>query len=383
MDDTRPPGAAPADVAVNGAQVRVEGAGGIVAAVRNVVPGDIADVVFPVVPGPWVAVVRSGRAGHDRVERWSTETWEKSAELDVPRDQKGNDYALSPDGESLAYVSDFPRHAVQVWSFKDRRMMRQLPLDDGDGEAFVLGFSAPEQLLVQRRKGAEAGIQVWPVRAGRARQFVMSDIDPRTTPWALSPDGQVIAFLVRGGTGADLESYALATGRPVKQMPIVDVNWNLVAAVGGFAFTPDSQRIAAVFADGHGAGVYVEWPAAGRTGRAIRQPFLPVGVKPPAALEGFGPSFEGPPLHWLDNGKAWLLWGNSVFDTDTGTQLGELKIAGVRSQSAGGKAAHLLVSDPFGGQRLDEVKLDLDKAREAQAGAPARNAPAAVGDRSR
>jgi hypothetical protein len=375
-----PPDGGPADEpgerSGNGAQVRVDGAGGLVAGVRNVVPGDIADVVFPAVPGPWVAVVRAGRAGHDHVERWSTRTWEKTAELDVPRDQRGNDYALSPDGETLAYVSDFPRHAVQVWSFKDRRMLRQLPLDDGNGEAYTLGFTAPEQLLVQRRKGAEAGVQVWPIKAGRPRQFVMSDVDPRTTPTAISPDGQVIAFLVRGGNGADLESYAVATGRAIKQMPIVDVNWNLVAAVAGFAFTPDGQRIAGVFADGQGAGVYVEWPAAGRTGRAIRQPFLPVGVNPPAAHEGFGPAFEGRPMHWLDDGKSWLLWGSSVFDTDTGALLGELKVAGVNSQSTAGNTAYLLVADPFGGQHLDEVKLDLEKARKGGAAAPSRNTPA-------
>jgi hypothetical protein len=375
-----PPDGAPADDPgerpVNGAQVRGDGAGGIVAAVRNVVPGDITDVVFPAVPGPWVAVVRAGRAGHDHVELWSTEAWEKTSELDVPRDQKGNNYALSPDGETLAYVSDFPRHAVQVWSFKDRRMVRPLPLDDGNGEAAVIGFAAPEQLLVHRRKGAEAAIQVWPVRAGRPRQFVISDVDPRTTPTAVSPDGQVIAFLVRGGNGADLESFALATGRPIKQMPIVDVNWNLVAAIAGFAFTPDSQRIAGVFADGQGAGVYVEWPAAGRTGRAVRQPFLPVGVNPPAVHEGFGPTFKGRPMHWLDNGNAWLLWGNAVFDTETGTPLGDLKIPAVHSQSTAGNTAHLLVADPFGGQRLDEVRLDLAKARKGGAAAPTRRTPA-------
>ena len=364
----------PTDPPANGAQVKVNGAGGIVAGIRTVVPADIGAVIYPTVPGPWVAIVRPGRAGHDHIERWSTETWQKTGEIDVPRDQGGNEYALSPDGETLAYVSDFPRHAVQLWSFKERRSMRQLPLDDGDGEAVLIGFASAEQVVVQRRKGNANGMEVWSIKGGRPKKFVLSEFDPRNTPTAISPDGQTIAFLVRGGNGADLESYSLATGRAIKQMPVVDVNWNVVTSIAGFAFTPDNARIAAVFADGHGAGVYVEWPAAGRGGRAVRQPFLPVGVNPPARPEMIGSVFEGRPMHWLDEGRAWLLWGGSVFDTESGELLAELKIADVRSQSTWGNNASLVVADPFGGHHLDEVKLDLTKARKPAA-RPARGTP--------
>jgi len=50
--------------------------GGIVKDVRTVFQGDgITGFVRPLVPGPWLAVVRPGVRGTDRVERWNTETW--------------------------------------------------------------------------------------------------------------------------------------------------------------------------------------------------------------------------------------------------------------------------------------------------------------------
>ena len=148
-------------------------------------------------------------------------------------------------------------------------------------------------------------------------------------------------------------------------MPVVEVNWANNVTVAGLAFTPDSQRIGAVFADGQGAGFFVEWPAAGRGGSAVLQQLLPLGVNLPPNIPGVGARLRRPAFHWLDNGHAFLLYGNSVLDTDSGVQLGSARRPRVRSQSAAptptpARRRH----DEFGNVHVFAMKFDLAAARK-------------------
>jgi hypothetical protein len=312
-------------------------------------------------------VVREGRLGHDRVEIWNTQTWKPAAELEIPRAPGGNRYALSPDGEYLCYAVEFPKLGIQVWSSSAGRFLRQIDLEAQDGEHEVVGFSGPEQLVVRRQKGGVAALQVFnPKAGGRPRHFEVSGAEVGPGLHAISHAGDAIAFIVRRGGGADLESYSLASGRPIKQMPIVEVNLNANVSVAGLSYTPDGSRIAAVFSDGQGAGVFVAWPAAGRTGRALVQQFLPVGVKPPPGHGAAGDVFTGRSFHWLDKGSAWILRGTSVFDTETGYLLGTLSLPNIRGQSTdpASNTCRFVRTDEFGAIHVDEVTLDLEGARK-------------------
>ena len=344
-------------------QGRVQVAGGLVGNVRVVVPGPFKQVIYPAVPAQRLAVVRDGRPGHDKLELWDTAQWQKAADMEVPRTPEGNRYVLSPEGDTLCYVTDFPRLAVQVWSFKTGRAMRAVDLEPADGPPELLGFASPEQLVLRRQRNGETVLQVWTPRTpGRPKQFVVTDFEPDPARYAISPDGNMVAFIVPGSSGADLESYSLSTGRPIKQMPIVEVNWNNNVTVAGLAFTPDSQRVSAVFADGQGAGFVVEWPAAGKGGRPLLQQLLPLGVNvPPRQPGAVARLFEGRPFSWLDNGHAFLLYGSSVLDTDSGVQLGTLDLPRPRSQCTdpAADACSVVGSDEFGGVHVFAMKLDL------------------------
>ena len=364
---------------------RVEApAGAFVREVRIAVPGAFKQIVQPLVPGPRLAVVRELRPGFDRVELWDAAAWKKTAEMDVPRSPEGNRYSLSPDGEYLCYPTDFPRLAVQVWSFTAGRLHRQVDLEAADGDPQVVGFVTAEQFLMRRdRRDGQIALQVWNAKApGRPRQFPLSafDMDPRR--FAVSPDGSAIAFIVLSGGRADLESWSLATGRPIKQMPVVEVDWRNNVTVAGLAFSPDGQRIAAVFSGGQGAGFFVAWPAAGRGGRAVLQQFLPVGVNPPRVMHAMAGAFgfDGRGFHWLDGGAAWLLFGGSVFDTETGALLGSPNQPNVRAQYADprGNACQLIHADEFGGVHLFTHVIDLATARR-NLRQPAAPGPAAGG----
>jgi hypothetical protein len=344
---------------------------GLVADVKVLVAGGFKQVVFPAVAGPRAAVVREGKPGHDVVELWDTEAAKRLGSLEVPRVPEGNRYALSPDGEWLCWLTDFPRLAVQVWSFGAGKFVKQIDLEANEGDPRVVGFNAPDQLVLQRNRNGQMSVQVWNVKvAGRQRPpaIAVPEFELEPGRYALSPDGTAIAIIVHGNGGGDLESYSLANGRPIKQMPIVEVNWNNNVVAAGLAYSPDSQRIAAVFADGQGAGFFVAWPAAGRGGKAQLQHFLPVGVNLPPAHVGFGggPVFEGRAFHWLDKGRAWILHGNSIFDTESGQLLGTLNLGVVRRQSAlpDGDTCLLVHTEDFGGLQFTSVKLDLPGARK-------------------
>jgi hypothetical protein len=357
-------------------------AGAFVREVRVAVQGPFRQVIQPAVPGTRLAVVREGRAGFDHVESWDTATWKKVAEVDVPRLPEGNRYILSPDGEYLCHLTDFPRLSAHVWSFGAGKLHRQIDLEAAEGTPQLLGFVSAEQFLMRwDRNNGETALQVWGVKAAaRPRPFVVSPFETDVRRYAISPDGSAIAFIILGGGRADLESWSLAGGRPIKQMPIVEVDWRNNVTVAGLSFTPDSQRIAAVFSGGQGAGFFVAWPAAGRGGRPALQQFLPIGVNPPRVMHPMAAAFgfEGPGFHWLDKGRAWVLFGSSVFDTESGALLGSINQSNVRGQYADwkGNACQLVHPDEFNSVHLFNHVLDVEGARRAavrNAAAPARD----------
>ena len=359
----------------------------LVANVQDIlIEGLVQQIVQPVVPGPWVAMVRGDGAGgaEDRVERWNTEKRQKDGEARVPRDPAGNHYALSPDGAYLAYLSDFPALSVQVWSFAEGRLLRPVRLARDNTAPhreqrtpILVGFSTREQVVLHWTGGGRDSIlEVINVNTPppRPRPITVVGFEHDPATFAISPDGQTFAVVTRAGDGADLESVSLTTGKPIKQMAIGELDWAPDVRVSALSYTPDGTKIAAVFQKGEGEGVLMCWPALGRSSASLFWHPLPP-VQP--ARNGDGSSaFSGPAMQWLEGGESWLYYGAHVFDTDKGTRLGDLSTPGVRSQWTDGRDTCFLAwNDPLGEPRLDVVKLDLAKARAAAAADAADRSP--------
>ena len=119
----------------------------------------------------------------------------------------------------------------------------------------------------------------------------------------------------------------------------------------------------------------VEYARTTRFGKPLAQHFLPVGINPPRVVQGMAApiGFEGRGFHWLDTGRAWVLFGGSVFDTGSGALLGSLNQPNVRSQFADpkGTTCQLVHADEFGGVHLFTHALDLEGARRAAVPNPA------------
>jgi Tol biopolymer transport system component len=129
-------------------------------------------------------------------------------------------FSLSPDGQSIALVSDEGSTANIV----------VIPLETGAARN-VLRVSAPEQIrrgaalswtpdgrgiIAMKSSAADSRVEVWEVPIdGRPPRSL--NIDPNSwsgEPWRLSPDGKRMAFVGTAGKAAGTEIWALENLAP-------------------------------------------------------------------------------------------------------------------------------------------------------------------------
>ena len=81
-------------------------------------------------------------------------------------------YALSCDGQTLAYVDKFPRLCVKTWSFATASIvLPRVDLVTTRGEPRLIGFSAANRLLVR-----------W-----LTPEQVIADSASKAQPWTIEP----------------------------------------------------------------------------------------------------------------------------------------------------------------------------------------------------
>jgi hypothetical protein len=114
----------------------------------GLIPAPITEIVQPLSTNPIVGIVRYNNNAVF-VEPWSTATWHQQAgALQLPTRPNGG-FVISTDGQSLAWISDFPRLSVQVWSITDGRVISTIDLDRSLGDPLLIGFTSPNRLLIQ------------------------------------------------------------------------------------------------------------------------------------------------------------------------------------------------------------------------------------------
>jgi hypothetical protein len=157
---------------------------------------------------------------------------------------------------------------------------------------------------------------------------------------AISPDGRLFATaareVVRGKSSSQIVLQSLLEGGTVRKLPLdaLDELWSIRPA--GIAFTPDSAKVAALFAR-DGNGIIFGWslrttgkpfPKKGLVVPGIVQPLQP--LNPPGHRVGFMAAGAGPAggsarsLSWLAAGNALLVGGSQVIDAGDGHLIGEL-----------------------------------------------------------
>ena len=329
-------------------------------------------LVHPTLPGQAVAVVRKGkRANEDRVELWSAKDWKLKKAVTFSRSADAvaaaaGAYHVSADGTLLARLTSFPYFSAQVYSFGRDELLRPfIKLDPAGPAPRIAGFVRPGQLLILFGSGQQSRAEVWDVnRVKPVSQFPLSGCRGTPGSYALSPDGQQLAVVVRDdAAGANaagrLEVYSLETQKLTRRIVIDQLQWNASVKPSGLAFNEKADKIAVLF-EHEGQGLFACWGTANDT--PLQTHVYPGGLLP----EGVNTAqFRGHAFSMVDDGRAWLLYGSSVFDTETGKLLGDLGIKDVRSQNAVSGDTIFLVQQPEGATAtaLLEVRLDVNRAR--------------------
>src|SRR5207249_5163296 len=122
------------------------------------IDGTYDQLLRPLTPSAWAVLLHRGAESQlDRI--WvgpanapeNLKAWKPAGSFTrAPDDKVIEAYAVSPNGDLLAYVSSFPIYSVVVKSYKQRRIVQTLKLQDPGTEADVLGFATDDRLLVHR-----------------------------------------------------------------------------------------------------------------------------------------------------------------------------------------------------------------------------------------
>jgi hypothetical protein len=204
-------------------------------------------------------------------------------------------------------------------------------------------------------------------RIKRLRRFDVPGLQPAPRSYAFSRNGKLLAVVVRddhaaGDLPGRLEVYDVATGALTRKITIDELQWNAQIRPSGVSFNDEADKIAVLF-EHQGQGLFLCWDAKGEI--PIHQHVYPGGLLP-QGVDVHG--FQGPAFTLVDNGRAWLIYGASVFDSKSGLLLGDLKIKNVASQLAISPDTLLMMQRGNSGKNsLLQVRLDVNRARQVAA----------------
>lgn len=333
--------------------------------VRTIEPlsdtGNFDGVIYPSTSSNHMAIIRDRGTEGDVIELWSFGPLKKISEARFNHAPGMRDhYILSPDGDLMVRIVNWPRMSAQVWSFSRRQVVQSVDLDSRLGQAMLIGFANDTQFVVQWTQGDLSGMEYLDAVTGRhLRQVNLPRGRRQVSDYAFSPDGKSIALPVQFDQGAYIALYEFPTGRPGRRFQLKDIDPHGNVQPAGIAFSPDGRRLAVLFQQ-NGNGLLLCWNVAG--------PVPPLEYIYP---NGFGfidrRELHGTALQWLDD-TDWLLWGRGIIDADTGKSLGQVGLADVYNQHGVEPGVVQLVIPSAEAQlrRMVQVRFDSDHLASAK-----------------
>lgn len=327
-----------------------------VASVSGVLLQDqVRAIVSPVTPSPWAVVVRDDGPTQDAVELWDLSAGKSKGSASFPHEAGAQPvYSIAPDGTALARIVQFPKLGIRIWSAKENRETRTIVLNDALGTPTLVGFLNPEKVAVIWKKGEDEGMQVFDSVSGQvARQVPFQRFTPSANNGVVNPDGREFAYtsaqIPRGSPQIALFNLYAPPMAKWRWHEILDVDTADVNAPAGLAYSQDGKKLAALFAK-QGAGYIICWRIAD-----VR----PLGEYEVAVPAAGGAQERG--LEWVENGKAWLIMGNTLVDANDGKTLGQLNSPPTIRQWTIGPDSLAMMYQEDGKTGVAVVKLDGSK----------------------
>jgi predicted Zn finger-like uncharacterized protein len=340
----------------------------LMASLREGFTGRFEGVLAPPAPRSYVAVLTRTPEGQPLLTRYDLGTWQAAGEAVFSgRVDRVEQYHLSSDGALVARLTRFPSLSVQIYSFLERKFLDPVALDEAQGEPNIVGFAGPGALLVlwRRADAASTMLEVVDVAAGKWTKRIpkIGAFEAHPSLFAISDDGRAIALLSRDQFAATapvtLQIHSLTpTDRTAQRIAVTQLVWNAGVRIAGVALSPDRTEVS-ILTESEGQGLFLAWDVA--SGKPTRKHLQPAGVLPPGAVVV---AFEGNGLHYLDGGRAWLVYGTSVYDVARGRRAGTLDLYNPIRQWVSGDTCYIYRVTEKSIGVMNAVKLDVKKLRE-------------------
>jgi hypothetical protein len=328
--------------------------------VREAIPAFLPSSNFLVVKG-------SDAGGTVTVERWSVQPLaKKGTETFQELPDQPNAYAVSPQGGTLVAVINFPRHQIQISNFDTKVPPHTVnfPADKPDAIPSLVGFLDTTHYCVRWTLHGIVNYQVWNTFPSTSHMIVPA-MEPGPNNVAFSPNGRWLATVAPGPMGVpQIILYNAETGMVIHRISPTSETFKSA----GLAFSPDSSQIAVCAVLGSATSV-LTFKVQGGTMIASQllnttsPPSTIVAIAHPDAKET--PTTPG--LLWLQNGLAWLVDGNDLYETTAGKNIGSLNLPDVVDvQLAGTDSVLILQKNADNTKKLVVAKWD-DAAIKAAA----------------
>lgn len=145
----------------------------------------VSSVAFAPQGGLFAAAFSGPQFKDDRIDFYSTETWEITGTLKI---NQALDIAFSSDGAFLAITPD--RYAIQIYSLAEGEIVRTLPTSF-TGEVSAMVFAPTTPVLATGHY--DGTIRLWDVTTGLLLRVLDVQAESVIESLAFSPDGAVLA----------------------------------------------------------------------------------------------------------------------------------------------------------------------------------------------
>jgi hypothetical protein len=212
------------------------------------------------------------------------------------------------------------RTVAQVFSFKDKKTLPGIFLDDANGRPSLVGFLNNDQFAVtsQEQQQGRGLLQTFSVSEGKQRkEIILPNFRPADGNIAVRKDGQQIAYVGRenrDGRGTVLEILDLGTGGRGRSIPIGNLGQGGAVMPEGIGFSPTNNRIAVVFERGN-QRVVMGWLLSTGATLAIDEVF------------SFNQAFSrdsASAIDWMPDGSALFVKGQIILSGNDGVPLADV-----------------------------------------------------------
>jgi hypothetical protein len=335
---------------------------GVVKNVRTAPMRDPFDgVIFPLTDSRFVATSRIV-GGSTTIESWNTDTFASAGSHPFATADR---YVLSPDGDRLAVINQFPSPFVLVWSFRQNQALPPLYLENRPGVSTnpeLIGFLTPQRLLTRWQRPGGYAFEV--IDVGTREQVYRLEVpmyESTGACLAINHNGALAAIATKDPANAKptLMIYDLGSGSQIGKTEISGFDPRFPISPTGLAFSFDSHKLAMMFEQG-GNGL-IKLYQLDPTNGAIQfttEHYYPAGPLPGRDLH----VFSGNALNWTPDGSAWLIYGQGLFSASTGKWLQDMDITGVeQSRMHLPDAAIVVAPAPPVPHQITVLQLDLPK----------------------